>query len=73
MANKYKTFSRQARRANSRLKMCEAKKAFNSADEAAATGNAVYECPHCGKFHTSAQHATLVNTLRNRAERRHQR
>jgi hypothetical protein len=63
MANKYKAESRRAQKAARRLKACESKAAYATAEEAYQKGQRVYQCRYCGKFHRSGAFAKLVATV----------
>jgi hypothetical protein len=66
MVNKY---ARQAKAAQKRLRKersCENKKAYETEERAAKTGNDTYHCPYCKKWHTTAAQKTLINTLKKR-------
>jgi Zn-finger protein len=68
--NKYEEFSkvaqakiRQQRLESHRKKSCENKVAFDELSLAEKTGNDVYRCEFCGKWHTSGSIRRFVKTL----------
>lgn len=67
--NKYRQQSKEAQAAAKRLRSCESKAAYETAEAAQVKNQRVYKCQHCGKFHRTASFQTLVNTVNNRAAR----
>lgn len=62
--NKYAKQAEVAQKANKRLKMCEAKVAFNTEEEAFQKNQTAYRCPYCKKWHRTGAFIKLVQTLR---------
>lgn len=61
--NKYKTFANAAKRRRKVEKMCIAKKAYNSPEEAYQKNQKIYLCFNCNKWHRSGSFETFVRSL----------
>lgn len=67
--NKYAKQAREARKANKKLRMCEAKTAYDTEEAAYQKGQTFYKCPHCGKFHRSGSFTNLVKKVEKRGKK----
>jgi len=64
--NKYKKQSGLARMFRKIAKMCLNKKAFETEEEAFQSGQRIYKCKHCGKWHRSGQLATFIAEIKRK-------
>lgn len=69
MANKYAHLAKEANKKRHKEKSCENKRAYDTQEEAATTGNSTYHCPYCKKWHTSAARQTFINRMVKRAKK----
>ena len=69
--NKYARFAKTAQANNHRLRSCESKRRYITAEEATCKNQTVYKCEYCGGYHRSAAFNTFVNILR-KARMRHE-
>jgi hypothetical protein len=64
MANKYKNLQKQAQEERRRKKMCQEKVQFKNKEEAQASGQRIYKCPYCKKWHRSGQQAFFIAQMK---------
>lgn len=62
--NKFLAQSRSAQAARRKVRMCERKVGYSSAEAARQKGQDVYQCKHCGLWHRTGQLAALLALTR---------
>jgi hypothetical protein len=65
LKNKYAALSEAAQEKRKEAKMCSDKLTYKTKELAEATKQKAYNCPYCGKWHSTAQSAKFIQEVLN--------